>query len=241
MTTATLLQRTPITLPPVNSSPFNELDDCEELAVEAEKRLGYNALLWHLKNNRETAQKTEQGKELKEALIKLQIEPFSESTVAIYKEKMARQIAPGAVVLERLDNAVIICFLFGLLISMVSLVTGAAFSIFWTPQNWMWYTFAVSLLITMISFIASYLTGNKAVFGEWVKVPLHQYKLLVPEFALQTALDIKKEYSDVKLYVEELRLEKVKLDPFLVAEDPEGNQYYLEVWNEPGFKQKREC
>jgi len=71
--------------------------------------------------------------------------------------------------------------------------------------------------------------------------------LPVPEFVLQTALDVKKIDPSCVLYVDQLiaipaertKREPISLDPFLVAVTQDGQEHYLEVWNEPGFKQQR--
>jgi len=70
----------------------------------------------------------------------------------------------------------------------------------------------------------------------------------IPEFVLQTAVDVTKMMSNdgikYKLEIEMLiEKEKVAPDPFLVlvVDGPERYiRFYLEVWNEPGFKQRRE-
>lgn len=75
----------------------------------------------------------------------------------------------------------------------------------------------------------------------WVMKKLDSsYSQQIPEFALQTACDLLEELPGLKFYVEELVVRrKPTKDPFLVAEDAAGNFHYLEVWNEPGYKQQR--
>ena len=62
---------------------------------------------------------------------------------------------------------------------------------------------------------------------------------MVPEFALQTAVDLKERCPKASFYIEELGIKLRRLDPFLVVEYA-GLRYYVEVWNEPNFEQKRE-
>lgn len=72
----------------------------------------------------------------------------------------------------------------------------------------------------------------------WEVTPIAHYRQAVPDFALQTALDLKAKLPEVELFIESFEKRKVH-DPFLVAVYG-GKWYYLEVWNEPGFKQQRE-
>ncbi len=64
----------------------------------------------------------------------------------------------------------------------------------------------------------------------------------VPEFALQTALDVKRKVEGHHIYmrVNVLRnREQQARDPFLIVRF-NGQDYYVEVWNEPGYKQQRQ-
>lgn len=82
----------------------------------------------------------------------------------------------------------------------------------------------------------------------WEQKPLLQhvkgaYTQPVPEFALQTACDLKEKLPHLEFFVEELvrKTERTRkpMDPFLVVRDSSGTNYYLEVWNEPGYKHER--
>jgi hypothetical protein len=95
------------------------------------------------------------------------------------------------------------------------------------------YLLSTGFLINGSLFMAfAVLHGQRA---EWEVVCIKGYHLPIPEFALQTAIDVKTACPEVALFIEELRTTK---DPFLVAKLG-GETYYLEVWNEPGFKQER--
>lgn len=103
--------------------------------------------------------------------------------------------------------------------------------------------------------------------AEWTAVFLPYYRGgEIPEFVHQTACDLGEACRDLDLrfYVDELRLVRDRqlydrygsmdaatlqqrreeqvtrklLDPFLFVEF-QGQRFYLEVWNEPGFRQKR--
>lgn len=81
----------------------------------------------------------------------------------------------------------------------------------------------------------------------WRLSPLGTHRIyagIIPEFALQTAIDIKTKFPDAELFVEELVPDRtvfdhLMLDPFLVLRLPDGQHLHLEVWSEPGFKQVR--
>ncbi len=69
----------------------------------------------------------------------------------------------------------------------------------------------------------------------WSRKPLDKYEGMVPEFALQRALDIKKECPKAKFHVDALT--KVP-DPFLVVTLGD-EEFFVDVWMEPDFHAKR--
>jgi hypothetical protein len=69
----------------------------------------------------------------------------------------------------------------------------------------------------------------------WQRKPLDKYDGMVPEFALQRALDIKAECPKAKFTVDALT--KVP-DPFLVVTLGD-EEFYVDVWLEPDFHAKR--
>jgi len=78
--------------------------------------------------------------------------------------------------------------------------------------------------------------------AKWIRSPISSYARPIPEFVSQTIADITGQAGQVKLFIEELivtqRKERFFKDPFLVAVAG-GKEYYIEVWNEPHFNQKR--
>ena len=64
------------------------------------------------------------------------------------------------------------------------------------------------------------------------------YEGPVPEFALVTAMELHQRVPDVKFTIEELIVNEIPHDPFLVA-SLNGQKHYVEVWAEPGYKQER--
>ena len=93
-----------------------------------------------------------------------------------------------------------------------------------------------------------YSTSGKMFDPTWRITPLKDYRQQVPEFALQKAIEIKRELPEAMFYVEQLAI-----DPFLIvtlnplqdfaspwntlkrALDPE-TAVYVEAWSEPKFE-----
>ena len=93
-----------------------------------------------------------------------------------------------------------------------------------------------------------YSTSGKMFDPTWRITPLKDYRQPVPEFALQKAIEIKRELPEAMFYVEQLAI-----DPFLIvtlnplqdfmspwntlkrALDPE-TAVYVEAWSEPKFE-----
>jgi hypothetical protein len=72
----------------------------------------------------------------------------------------------------------------------------------------------------------------------WKSKSLTGYVGEVPGFALETAQEVKMRCAEAIFHIEELVENKRVIDPFLVAELGD-ERYYLEVWDEPSFDQKR--
>lgn len=77
----------------------------------------------------------------------------------------------------------------------------------------------------------------------WEKTKIADYKMPVPEFVLNKAIQIKKLVPEVRIYIEHLSDHP---DPFLVVAmkyvsdnasyDFDGETIYVEVWEEPKFE-----
>lgn len=92
-----------------------------------------------------------------------------------------------------------------------------------------------------------------AMFNEWLKTPeprmfwgpgwektkIGEYKLPIPEFVLNKAIQIKELMPEVRIYIEHLSEHP---DPFLViatkheSYDFDAQEFYIEVWEEPKFE-----
>jgi hypothetical protein len=94
--------------------------------------------------------------------------------------------------------------------------------------------------------VGHYETTNKMPMPTWRLYPLRSYHMEVPEFALQKAVEIKRELPEAEFYIDQLAI-----DPFLIVSlgdlpdyssnqksrflDPEVSAY-VEVWSEPKFE-----
>lgn len=108
--------------------------------------------------------------------------------------------------------------------------------------------FSVPIIVVLVA-AACHFSGSAAHY-KWHSTILKKYYKPIPDYAIQTALDITRSAEKCgleekpSLHVEEM-IEKVNhnitrldFDPFLVVRIC-GVDYYVEVWNEPKFNQKR--
>ncbi len=205
----------------------DQTDFCrDELADEAFQLLGYAT----------TQAKTKRFEVLKRTMADLDIRPFTEKSVESYQKSC--EIAPNPVVAAIVNFAsgfgvlsAIICLPI-LVISAVSLNASLSFYL------------AVTVLIGGGSLISGAVFGDRFLVERvWLMHDLAHYTEPVPEFALQTAVDIKKRHPEVSFYICSLEENRMVLDPFLVMRVPYGHwyrDYYLEVWSEPKFSGERE-
>lgn len=77
----------------------------------------------------------------------------------------------------------------------------------------------------------------------WTMHPLESYGKPVPEFVIRKCLEIKKHAPEAKFFVDELSVNAVPSDPFMVVSlsvdevgEPSEDLAYIEVWDEPEFE-----
>lgn len=222
----------------------HELDQLyafEQLAMTAADTLGYKESLTQLPKLLEDAEKRVS---LKKAMTELGIETFSAKAVERYQSKSARRATPliSKAIAWVLTIAVLLFCGAGVtfIISLVAcIVCGMAEDL--TVPTWLAVITWTSLGVAVANFVGIGVTdGKKLTYAEWAPIPIGEYTRPIPEFALQTAVDLKAKCPEAKFFIEELQLKERTLDPFLVVHDSQGNKHYLEVWNEPGFIQKRQ-
>lgn len=221
---ATILEREPFTCNV--TADRNELL-ADDLADEAFQVLGYAT----------KQAKARRLQSLQKTLEELDIRPFTQESVEKYKK--STEVPPNRLAATLVNFsagiglvAAIVC----LPILVVSAVTFNASLSFYL---------ALIVLIGGGCLIASAAIGDHFVVERmWMTYDLAHYTEPVPEFALQTAIDIKKRHPEVNFYVCSLEENRMVLDPFLVMRVPDGTwykDYYLEVWNEPKFTGEREA
>lgn len=199
----------------------------EDLADEAYQLLGYAT----------SQAKARQQQALQKTLAELDIRPFSSESVEKYKRSC--EVPPNRLVTTVVSGAAgigLVAAIVCLPILVVSAVTFNASLSFYL---------ALAVLVGGGFLIASAAIGERYVIERtWMMYDLAHYAEPVPEFALQTAIDIKKRHPDVNFYICSLEENRMVLDPFLVMRVPDGNwhqDFYLEVWNEPRFSGEREA
>ncbi len=183
----------------------------EDLYEKVSSRLGYSVLGKAKINN-------DRKNEISKVFQKLDIKPFKKELVEKYKNKMEvgyRNLFISGVVLSVLS---------GLVSIMLGMFYGNA-----------WFLVGLVLSIIVGNICGNFISYNK----EWEKIVINNFTSPIPEFALQTALDINTELPYCIIYIDSLFQKAKPLDPFLVVKYGDED-YYLEVWNEPKFNQKRE-
>lgn len=173
------------------------------------------------------------------------IQPFSAKAVKKYKSRMARRATPlrtrvlaGAVeVISYIWSLCVLGVGAWLLAGLVCLCLPAI-----TLPGWALATGYSSLAVGIIILICSApFIDREVVYAEWHTIPIDEYPRPIPEYVLQTAVDLKKKCPATEFFIEVLQFQRRELDPFMVARDPNGNTHYLEVWDEPDFNKKRCC
>ncbi|MBI2096045.1 MAG: hypothetical protein HYT43_00160 [Candidatus Taylorbacteria bacterium] len=184
------------------------------------------------------------------------IRPLNEKSVERYKTEMLHKHSPSWVSRSMAYEEPVPLYVFGsfaaagVMAAMVVLVAGGVY--LWADKVDSARIGLIILKSTIIflgcgtvATLMAFLAGiGRRVCG-WKTLSLGEYSRLkkaVPEFALQTAVEVhQRSGGKVFFFVEEFEVERRVMDPFLIAQGPEGDTYYLEVWDEPGFKRKRKA
>jgi len=145
--------------------------------------------------------------------------PFTNESVEAYKKDIYRK-----------DRTNIILRIAAVLVAVLFVVS--AFVIKASERDDAF--FAIVLFGFMGAIVAGGILSN---MKTWNQIILQCYQGPVPEFAIQTALDFKKRFGQRMTF--EVEVFERTPDPFLVAVGLYGDRYYLEVWNEPKYKQER--
>jgi hypothetical protein len=217
-----MLQRKPLEV-----APESECDNME-LAQEADRLLNYPCYREHLNARRDS--------DLVIAMRKMQLDPFTPQSVEVYKERATKAL--------RRKNSWVrwteLLPAFFLLSAVSAYVLFAITAI--THSNLSLVMFAITASASVGIVVLALRTRNLRVREfAWRQIPLGEYRKPIPEFALQTAVDLKRACPRAMLNVEELQTGSPKADPFLTVFDPQTQRnYYLEVWDEPSFSKERQ-
>jgi len=151
----------------------------------------------------------------------LGIEPYTEQSVLDYKERLQARLwwrNLPAEALEAIAPVVaaggFVCTFICLFIASVLTVAGFTF-VSWWGYIGLSCIFLFGLGLMLLALVDS---GKiKVSVVRWENRDIRQSWKTMPEFALQTAADIRTRCPSVKLYVEEAFLRQRSVDPFLIA------------------------
>lgn len=221
MSTA-VLKREPLT-------PQETVEDVDlmlgELGRQSKEKLRYRGL------HRE-AVRLKSKISLQQTLADLGIHPFTASSVQRYKEKCERKANTRlAEISACVAGIAVIVWLGALMVLLGCVFAGAAAGAFYSAV-----TFVIAVAVSIAGGILAAQTGLER---KWKMTEIANYAKPIPTYALQTAVDVTQSCPPARFYVCSLKQEQTVLDPFLVVRAG-GEEYYLEVWNEPGFNEERE-
>lgn len=231
--------------------PIDELDAA--LMKDAEKLFGYSA-----KDSAEEKWVAEREAKIEAALNKLGIKPFTNDSVVEYKAAVRNEeLKKRSNIWADIHHTYSFwSFFVSAGVGLAALVGAAAASIWGFHMPFLWAATGCGA-VCLLAIFAAVATLDDAnahdrIEVSWASKNLCSYEKKIPEFALQTACDLKKLLPSVSLYVDEVHVQRMpQPDPFLYAVIENGTstlpdrqstrRYYLEVWNEPKYKQQREA
>jgi len=201
------------------------------ILVNAEKELNYRhpAKMQMISKN-----------ELTNALRIVGLKPFTLESVERHKEaeKTKHQEHP---IMGFLKNHVDVVGEFSIIAILVCIFASIVLAFLLDGKILkLWEGITVILLVLSIGLLISeaYLWPKVKIDVHWRRSQLNGYDAPIPEFALATALELHQRLPGIQFEIDELLVNRVRCDPFLVA-TYKGVEYYLEVWSEPGYTQER--
>lgn len=189
-----------------------------DIAMRARRALNYNPLYAHLERSKD-------GQTLRVGLRDLGIQPFSFRSVEIYKRRRMRTRTWWASLLGGIAMVIV-----GL-----AFISMAAPRLPWGPLGF--FSALGGCVFTMLAFVPWCFTGG---WGRWRRESLNSTSSEIPAFALQTALQIHERVAAATFEVDRYYSTRqvADPDPFLVVKLGDFSAY-IEVWDEPGFEQRR--
>ncbi len=176
-----------------------------------------------------------------QALDGLGLSPFKPESVARYKRKIDRHYAwkslPARCAGLLIFTGVVSAFLFALssLSLAISVISSEAPS-----RGGAW-----PVLVTFCLGLVSLVTGIRCTMAKTYTPIWERYRHYriwdagTPEFVQHTGDEITGQVPGAEVYVEKLTVNEQVVDPFLVIVHGD-EEYYVEVWDEPGFDKKRQ-
>jgi len=210
--------------------PLPELDP-QDLMTESVLNYAHETLGYHHPKKEHLCKEGSLAKSLRVSGII----PFSHDSVRDYKKAQVKKFQGSKDVALPLIKAVVI---------FLALAMGAVlirYSVDGAVIRQITEVFGiVSVVLFVASFISFAIWGITERQASWNLVPLKDYQSPVPGFALATAKEIHQRVPKATFSIDELLVKNVQRDPFLVVEG-DGETYYVEVWEEPGYEQKRKA
>jgi hypothetical protein len=186
---------------------------------------------------------------LAQVLSDLQILPYTLKSVKKYKRRLALKHFAWSIPAYLFRILVPIVAMAGITL-IISTIIGAVFQLL---GSFSWIVGLITLVSVFIMAggvpLLCHLDKKRPTIykGYWRRFSVYQPNCwnssarlkCIPEFARATAKELIESRCPPFLFIEELYLEKIGVaDPFLIAVDTDGNEYYLEVWDEPGYKKE---
>lgn len=257
----TLQRGTFVATPPSKSENMDLLTEAREVLKYSPKSL----------NTDQAVLDRMQGEcEIEAALNKLDLHPFSSRSVDRYKNLMIRKAEKSGsnnFVLMMHDSGAgeNLAWIAGLAATAISVITfiriGTCFSWLqdhqrtadWSHLGAVTQSLPILALIAWGVFILFMYARHKTAIerqASWQRRDLPYYQKPIPDYALETAIQLKKELPAATFQVDELSVETTSVrtryrppaprvfDPFLVM-TYKGHDVYMEVWNEERFDGKR--
>ena len=211
-----------------------------DLRQEANRRFTSERHSWHRHPKRYTRQ------EIMAALSKIGVRPFTLESVQKYKDKIARRLFWDNLPRQSigfLAGLGLVVGGVGTLLACLGIGIGFLLGASMTSTI-AWVMVALPIFFFIGVGCATLADNINIIRGRWSKYGIDYMTLSdVPDFALQTAIDLDRCCPGCNIYIDEYQEHEETLDPFLaVLATAEGKQewIYLEVWNEVGFEKEYE-